>query len=230
MVRNIACLTASFAVVCGALAGSAWAQTGGQAAFGIEVLSSRPDLVTGGDALVRISGAEAAPKVTVGTARCIWRVPVRRQGRLGRPGRRTEGWRQPAGRQGRGQGSHRHPRQSSLERHPVRGPAAGAIRLRERVARPGVAQRRLMCGADGGQVFLSRQGRRMETVRPQGRASRRHRNHQDHGRQGGPAHRPPGEGRHQPLRLSHQHPARSRRRPAADGIRRLASDRDGTAS
>jgi hypothetical protein len=68
MVRNIARLTASFAVVCGALAGSAWAQAGGQAAFGIEVLSSRPELVTGGDALVRISGAEGAPKVTVGAA------------------------------------------------------------------------------------------------------------------------------------------------------------------
>ena len=68
MVRDIARLTASVAVVCGALAGSAWAQTGGQTAFGIEVLSSRPELVTGGDALVRISGTEAAPKVTVGTA------------------------------------------------------------------------------------------------------------------------------------------------------------------
>jgi Tannase-like family of unknown function (DUF6351) len=67
MVRNIARLTASFAIVCGALAGSAWAQAG-QTALGIEVLSSRPELVTGGDALVRISGAEAAPKVTVGAA------------------------------------------------------------------------------------------------------------------------------------------------------------------
>ncbi len=68
MVRDIARLTASCAVVCGALAGSAWAQTGGPTTFGIEVLSSRPELVTGGDALVRISGAEAAPKVTVGAA------------------------------------------------------------------------------------------------------------------------------------------------------------------
>src|SRR5207247_628079 len=32
----------------------------------IEVLSSRPELVTGGDALVKISGVEAAPQVTVG--------------------------------------------------------------------------------------------------------------------------------------------------------------------
>jgi Tannase-like family of unknown function (DUF6351) len=33
MVRNIARLTASVAVVCGALAGSAWAQAGGQTAY-----------------------------------------------------------------------------------------------------------------------------------------------------------------------------------------------------
>jgi len=58
-------LTASCALVCGALAGfAAIAQTG----LGIEVLSSRPELVTGGDALVRISGAEAAPNVMVGTS------------------------------------------------------------------------------------------------------------------------------------------------------------------
>jgi hypothetical protein len=71
--KNIARLTASFAVMCGALAGTAgwsltgWGQTGAPPALGIDVLSSRPELVTGGDALVRISGAEAAPKVTVGT-------------------------------------------------------------------------------------------------------------------------------------------------------------------
>jgi hypothetical protein len=58
IMRNIMCLAASLVVACGALSGfAAWAQT----ALGIDVVSSRPDLVTGGDALVRISGAEAAP-------------------------------------------------------------------------------------------------------------------------------------------------------------------------
>jgi hypothetical protein len=65
--RNIMCLAASLAVACGALVGfAAWAQTASPSALGIDVVSSRPDLVTGGDALVRISGADAAPKVTVG--------------------------------------------------------------------------------------------------------------------------------------------------------------------
>src|SRR5689334_23712914 len=35
-------------------------------ALSIEVRSSRPELVTGGDALVRITGAAAAPTVSVG--------------------------------------------------------------------------------------------------------------------------------------------------------------------
>src|SRR4029079_4335742 len=35
------------------------------AAISVEVLSSRPDLVTGGDALVKVSGATAAPTVTI---------------------------------------------------------------------------------------------------------------------------------------------------------------------
>src|SRR5262249_36593648 len=57
-------LTASVAVICGVLAGyPASAQTTN---LGIEVLSSRPDQVTGGDALVKISGAAGAPNVTVG--------------------------------------------------------------------------------------------------------------------------------------------------------------------
>ena len=59
--RRILSLTASAAVICGALADfAASAETKGPS---IEVLSSRPELVTGGDALVRISGIEAAPKV-----------------------------------------------------------------------------------------------------------------------------------------------------------------------
>jgi hypothetical protein len=66
-------LAASFAVLCGVLAGfgawsaTVWAQTVAQTALAIEVLSSRPDLVTGGDALVRIMAAEA-PKVTLGAS------------------------------------------------------------------------------------------------------------------------------------------------------------------
>lgn len=59
--------TAFAAVACSMLAGiAAWSETGrAQTVLTIEVLSSRPELVTGGDALVRITGAEA-PKVTVG--------------------------------------------------------------------------------------------------------------------------------------------------------------------
>ena len=74
MSQNNTVRTTSFAVVCSVLAGFAawsvtgWAQTAAQTALAIEVLSSRPELVTGGDALVRISGAEAAPKVTVGAS------------------------------------------------------------------------------------------------------------------------------------------------------------------
>jgi Tannase-like family of unknown function (DUF6351) len=59
-------VVSSLAVACGVLAGlaagshAAWAQS----ALGIEVLSSRAELVTGGDALVRISSPET-PKVMV---------------------------------------------------------------------------------------------------------------------------------------------------------------------
>jgi hypothetical protein len=57
-------LAASLAVICAAFAGApAWAQAN---KLSIEVLSSRPELVSGGDALVRIAGADAAPQVTVG--------------------------------------------------------------------------------------------------------------------------------------------------------------------
>jgi hypothetical protein len=52
-------LAASSIAVCAALGASqAWALT-------LEVLSSRPELVSGGDALVRIAGASGAPTVTV---------------------------------------------------------------------------------------------------------------------------------------------------------------------
>src|SRR5262245_17741148 len=51
------CVMASF----GGEPRTAWAQT----ALSVEVLSSRPELVTGGDALVRITAPEA-PQVTVG--------------------------------------------------------------------------------------------------------------------------------------------------------------------
>ena len=65
MNRTVIRLTASVAVVCGVVAApQAWAQSA--KGLSIEVLSSRPELVSGGDALVKISGADAAPQVTVG--------------------------------------------------------------------------------------------------------------------------------------------------------------------
>jgi len=57
-------LAASCVAVCGALAGSqASAQTADR--LTLEVLSSQPQLVSGGDALVKVSGAHGAPAVTV---------------------------------------------------------------------------------------------------------------------------------------------------------------------
>src|SRR5207302_1227652 len=57
-------LAASVIAVYGALAGSpALAQTAQR--LTVEVLSSRPELVSGGDALIKILGASAAPLVTV---------------------------------------------------------------------------------------------------------------------------------------------------------------------
>ena len=55
---NYLLLAASAAAIAGA--------TSASAAVGISVLSSMPQLVTGEDALVRITGATAAPTVTVG--------------------------------------------------------------------------------------------------------------------------------------------------------------------
>jgi hypothetical protein len=60
MSRNLWKLAASCAVICGAFAASQ-----ASAAIGIQVLSSMPQMVTGGDALVKITGATAAPTVTV---------------------------------------------------------------------------------------------------------------------------------------------------------------------
>jgi hypothetical protein len=55
-------LAASLAAICGGLASAqAWAQ-----GVDVEVLSSFPELVTGGDALVKVSGTSGAPSVTVG--------------------------------------------------------------------------------------------------------------------------------------------------------------------
>ena len=54
-------LAASFAVIYGVLTvGQAWGQR-----LSIEVLSSFPELVTGSDALVGITGVNASPRVTV---------------------------------------------------------------------------------------------------------------------------------------------------------------------
>jgi hypothetical protein len=64
MTRTIWRLTASLAAICGALA--AHNPAAAQKGLTIEVLSSRPELVSGGDALVRIAGAESAPGVALG--------------------------------------------------------------------------------------------------------------------------------------------------------------------
>src|SRR6185503_3090053 len=63
MTVNARRLLASVAFACGALVASQ-----ASAAITVQVLSSMPQLVTGGDALLRISGATAAPAVTVGGA------------------------------------------------------------------------------------------------------------------------------------------------------------------
>jgi hypothetical protein len=53
-------LSASLAVAAGSLVASQ-----ASAAISVDVLSSRPELVTGGDALIKVSGASAAPTITV---------------------------------------------------------------------------------------------------------------------------------------------------------------------
>src|SRR5262249_8176195 len=54
------------AASCAALC-AAFGATQASAAITVQVLSSQPQLVSGGDALVKITGATAAPTVTVGT-------------------------------------------------------------------------------------------------------------------------------------------------------------------
>ena len=56
-------VAASAAAVC-----AAFIATQAAAAINVQVLSSMPQLVSGGDALVKITGATAAPTVTVGGA------------------------------------------------------------------------------------------------------------------------------------------------------------------
>lgn len=64
MTRKRMRLVTLCALMCGPLAGvQAWSQE-----LGVEVLSSFPELVTGGDALVRVTGASGAPTVTVGAS------------------------------------------------------------------------------------------------------------------------------------------------------------------
>ena len=60
MTRTVMRLAASCAVMWGSLTGvQAWSQE-----LSVEVLSSFPELVTGGDALVKVTGASGAPTVT----------------------------------------------------------------------------------------------------------------------------------------------------------------------
>ena len=62
MTRKVTHLAASCAVMWGSLTGvQAWSQE-----LSVEVLSSFPELVTGGDALVKVTGASGAPTVTLG--------------------------------------------------------------------------------------------------------------------------------------------------------------------
>ena len=61
MSRKLWQVAASSAAICVALGA-----TQAAAAITVQVLSSMPTLVTGGDALVKIVGATAAPTVTVG--------------------------------------------------------------------------------------------------------------------------------------------------------------------
>ena len=64
MNKKILSLAASVAALCCVMAGAeAWAQAA--AGLKVEVLSSRPELVSGGDALIKVSGAEGTPAVTL---------------------------------------------------------------------------------------------------------------------------------------------------------------------
>src|ERR1051325_4631014 len=62
MSRRMWQVAASTAAIC-----AAFVATSAFAAINVQVLSSMPQLVSGGDALVKITGASAAPTVTVGT-------------------------------------------------------------------------------------------------------------------------------------------------------------------
>src|SRR5262249_33612037 len=65
MKRQSRRLVAPCVAICGALAAlPAWAQA--PRGLTVEILSSRPELVSGGDALVKILGATSAPAVTLG--------------------------------------------------------------------------------------------------------------------------------------------------------------------
>ena len=187
----------------------------------IEVLSSRPELVTGGDALVRISGAPSKPTRVGQRKGCVGGLQGRCEGRLDRPRRRAQGRRQRVVAKAGDEKS------LTLTNHPINGTLFAGPQQEPFVCENetfGLDPRkgRELRGAEEGRVLLSQQGRRVETLQPGRGNARRHRHDQDHRRQGSPAHRPPGEGRHQPLRLSHQHPARSGRRSAADADRALA--------
>ena len=105
-------VVSGLAFACGALVASQ-----ASAAITIQVLSSMPQLVTGGDALVKISGATAAPTVTIGADRRFRRIQGRRQRQLHRPRHRAQGRRQRAGREGR----RRHRRRVTLTNHAING-------------------------------------------------------------------------------------------------------------
>ena len=66
MRAKIACLAVTLAAIGGAFAGSALAEIA--AGLKLEVLSSAPDMVTGGDALLKVSGVTDKPVVMVSGA------------------------------------------------------------------------------------------------------------------------------------------------------------------
>ena len=133
--------------------------------LGIEVLSSQPELVSGRRCAVLTAATEAPVVTSLGSADLSDAFRPAAKG-PGRPRYRPAGRRQPLRRQGWRQASEPHPRQSSAQRHGLRRTAGSCAKTRPM---GGARHRRLLRGAFGGKMFLPRQGRRVETVRPPGR-------------------------------------------------------------
>ena len=196
------------AAICGTAAAlQAFAQSPN--ALSIEVLSSRPDLVSGGDALVRITGTGQAPSVSVGGRDVSASFKASADGAwLGLVEGLSDGDNQLVARDGSRQAAltlKNHPLNGTLFAGPQQSPFL--CENENHNLAPATDQ---SCAAPSKVAYFYRnRGGEWKAVRPQGDAADRHRHDQDDRRQGRAADRPPGEGRHQPLRLSDQHPARS---------------------